>query len=1231
MPNQRMPGRKKANLVHSPRNPGLATIIATPELQKGTCKARTNSTCHSSVNAITPENGAAPVSGRMEDGAGKQGNTKGRPNSGLLLRVCLGSSVRSYSHSTAAEAREACRAPLDCNNVMRELITTPSSLPCSPIGRQRVLSENLTADDTIGKSVYGSLNGRHISAKLAASVTGIEGRFEAEDTQVCEELAPMYRVIILALFTTAASAVKDKNRIEIQRLLKIVAEQENELILMRQQLSNRFGSQDITEPYNRPSTQIVGDLPSLKNLQCPEFHDVGCLELDDAVKSVYTKVLERSDVNSLIDLRLKSPSPWNQGLRLGDGGDLLSEEDSEVARDDAVNKNVVLVETPGKESSAEDVLTFLRDANSIFEKCLEDEEKWYVNPMAGTIEDCYDVQRTPERENLNFAKYSPLTRRSHERTALKPSIGNRRVWNADYRVLPLTELAPASPLQVIPCRLSKESVTLVSDTRCMDEEVTALRVECAAVVLKLKSKVMTSLRKEAARCLAEQNLYSTEMKILVAVLLAAVARCWRETVPQALAALGLSPSEYNSCLLNNTQRKKPNVSECARDTDGWRQFLEEDDTNDHEAEQRSNRVAALCLCASNFEQLSICKSSKYNGREESPEMESTSFFSCAPEECFKSSENIEEGEQIAPDTSCSHQHSEESPESLGKFVSCWENPSKWLKNTSAQVADMELQMKRLQQDVLKFEANWEMKEQTYLRGNVVELESKATDVAGLPQSEVSTYCDRKRNHEANEMGFAELRRELRWKEREIAELKSEVESREILIADMERNRKDLMQAEFAEMSRQLRSKDYKILELSSEVQLKGLEVADLERQMKVKLHTDVAEMTRHIQLIESKFLELTTKLQSKDVEIADIERNQKEFLLAKDEELAALREECLRGHAHLDKVATAAQSTEIEKLSMISNLENLCGFKDNEISKLKQELRSVEMKINSFKPFQSPTNNYGRRSSKSNHPSQVNELEVTLIDSQEPHLHPTPQSPNCSICRQIENLHPLAFSEDEPSIAPTKVSDGCLAAAYEVEHHEPCYISPPMPPIPCYVEEQLDPKECDQGLQGEMEGLAGAGVFMSHDASSQNPTTLAQTMRPRKSNNAVLKTKRTDLRRVSMSTTGKNPPGPNRLRASLTFTSAAHSQRSGLKHHSKGTENPEKKLVHKPTKLRRKLVVSPPRAGQPGVKVLGPVSNTFVKTIKISADQNHGANPLVSDADGRLKENSAFKRRRWAA
>lgn len=56
-----------------------------------------------------------------------------------------------------------------------------------------------------------------------------------------------------------------------------------------------------------------------------------------------------------------------------------------------MNKNVVFVEIFGKELSVEDVLIFLCDVNFIFEKCFEDEEKWYVNFMVGIIEDCYDV------------------------------------------------------------------------------------------------------------------------------------------------------------------------------------------------------------------------------------------------------------------------------------------------------------------------------------------------------------------------------------------------------------------------------------------------------------------------------------------------------------------------------------------------------------------------------------------------------------------------------------------------------------------------------------------------------------------------------------------------------------------------------------------------------------------------------------------------------------------------
>lgn len=67
---------------------------------------------------------------------------------------------------------------------------------------------------------------------------------------------------------------------------------------------------------------------------------------------------------------------------------------------------------------------------------------------------------------------------------------------------------------------------------------------------------MTTLKKEAARCISERSVSSTEVKIIVAALLSAVAGCWRDTVPQALAALGLSPSEYNSCLVKNTQVRR---------------------------------------------------------------------------------------------------------------------------------------------------------------------------------------------------------------------------------------------------------------------------------------------------------------------------------------------------------------------------------------------------------------------------------------------------------------------------------------------------------------------------------------------------------------------------------------------------------------------------------------------------------------------------------------------------
>ena len=128
----------------------------------------------------------------------------------------------------------------------------------------------------------------------------------------------------------------------------------------------------------------------------------------------------------------------------------------------------------------------------------------------------------------------------------------------------------------------------------------------------------------------------------------------------------------------------PNVSECARDTDDWRQFLEEHDTREQEAEQQSSRVAALCLCASNFEQLSVCTSSKDKGLKESPKRESM-YLLCAPEADEESTNSIFRAHRHGEGDESMCQSKENSAESQGKFISCWESPSEWLDKASAEV------------------------------------------------------------------------------------------------------------------------------------------------------------------------------------------------------------------------------------------------------------------------------------------------------------------------------------------------------------------------------------------------------------------------------------------------------------------------------------------------------------------------------------------------------------------
>lgn len=110
--------------------------------------------------------------------------------------------------------------------------------------------------------------------------------------------------------------------------------------------------------------------------------------------------------------------------------------------------------------------------------------------------------------------------------------------------------------------------------------------------------------------------------------------------------------------------------------------MEEHDTNEQEVEQR---VAALCLCASNFEQLSVCTSSKDGGREESSKRESM-YLLCAPEADEESTSSfVKVHEQNDTNSRSSDTYSENSAESQGRFISCWESPSEWLDKASAEV------------------------------------------------------------------------------------------------------------------------------------------------------------------------------------------------------------------------------------------------------------------------------------------------------------------------------------------------------------------------------------------------------------------------------------------------------------------------------------------------------------------------------------------------------------------
>lgn len=69
----------------------------------------------------------------------------------------------------------------------------------------------------------------------------------------------------------------------------------------------------------------------------------------------------------------------------------------------------------------------------------------------------------------------------------------------------------------------------------------------------VQKQMLTVLDKEASKVMAALDTSVEDAKTQVASMHLAVASCWNASVPKALAALSLSPSEFDSYLLNEVQ------------------------------------------------------------------------------------------------------------------------------------------------------------------------------------------------------------------------------------------------------------------------------------------------------------------------------------------------------------------------------------------------------------------------------------------------------------------------------------------------------------------------------------------------------------------------------------------------------------------------------------------------------------------------------------------------------
>ncbi|KAG0575621.1 hypothetical protein KC19_5G017700 [Ceratodon purpureus] len=428
------------------------------------------------------------------------------------------------------------------------------------------LPEKLMADDSTGKFAYISLDGRLINAELATSARSIGGTLGAEEAQAWEDFVPMQRILIVAVSAAAAAAAKHRNRDEIDRLLRTVEKRENELFSLRQELNELYKHTNTSAndpgPFEVPESLSVRGSPKTPIQEQPPVLNDNFNGDNIRVNLNLQEAWSSSKPHLVSELRVQGENDESQLPR--DSPDALLVESS-PCRSESFSSSALRDEARAKE-----------------------EAKWYVNPMVESSEDFYNIS-TPERKNSMFSVCNPAVRGTFEWEVLRSSFASRAQVDPSAGLSPLVDSTLTTTQMTVSDSSYRTRSQRVEDDEAVHKEQVVMGALCAAVILDLRKRILSVLDKEASMVMAALDNNVRDAKSQLESMHLAVASCWNASMLKALAALSLSPSEFDCWLLNKAEGACAlnDTSSIEGSIVAWSQYLEKNGAPSVGAEKRS--------------------------------------------------------------------------------------------------------------------------------------------------------------------------------------------------------------------------------------------------------------------------------------------------------------------------------------------------------------------------------------------------------------------------------------------------------------------------------------------------------------------------------------------------------------------------------------------------------------------------------------------------------------------